>query len=105
MLPPSWPGDERCFLFSVRPSLMLYLASGGNDNFQYLNISTETLPNGLVGEEGARECRRARAWAHSNAGPASASRLVVCPVGDTPSSHRRAWEANLTTTASGSRAT
>lgn len=44
---PKFYGDERCFLFSVRPSLMLYLASGGNDNFQYLNISTETLPNGL----------------------------------------------------------
>lgn len=41
-------GDERCFLFSVRPKLMLYLAVGGNDNFQYLNINTETLPNGLV---------------------------------------------------------
>jgi len=45
-------GDERCFLFSVRPKLMLYLAVGGNDNFQYLNINTETLPNGLVRVEG-----------------------------------------------------
>jgi hypothetical protein len=31
---------------------MLYLAVGGNDNFQYLNINTETLPNGLVRVEG-----------------------------------------------------
>lgn len=42
------PGDGRCFLFSLKPKLALYLASGANDNFQYLNVGVETLPNGLV---------------------------------------------------------
>lgn len=41
-------GDERSFLFSVRPKLLLYLATGANENFQYFNFGTETLPNGLV---------------------------------------------------------
>ncbi|KAG3256756.1 TBC/LysM-associated domain containing 1 [Ictidomys tridecemlineatus] len=43
------PGDERCFLFSVSPSMAVYRPTGYNDHFMYLNCGQQTIPNGLEG--------------------------------------------------------
>uniref|UniRef100_I3MLX6 Uncharacterized protein n=1 Tax=Ictidomys tridecemlineatus TaxID=43179 RepID=I3MLX6_ICTTR len=40
-------GDERCFLFSVSPSMAVYRPTGYNDHFMYLNCGQQTIPNGL----------------------------------------------------------
>lgn len=45
-LKPKFYGDRKNFLFSVRPKLRFYPVTGYNDNFQYLNFGTKTLPNG-----------------------------------------------------------
>ncbi|RKP07879.1 TLD-domain-containing protein [Thamnocephalis sphaerospora] len=45
-LSPDFFGDTRCYLFSTRP-LRIYTPSGYNDHYQYLNVGTKTLPNGL----------------------------------------------------------
>ncbi|RHZ79818.1 hypothetical protein Glove_140g112 [Diversispora epigaea] len=46
-LNPKFYGDQKNFLFSSKPKLRFYPVSGYNDNFQYLNFGTKTLPNGL----------------------------------------------------------
>ncbi|XP_032232835.2 MTOR-associated protein MEAK7 [Nematostella vectensis] len=40
-------GDSHCFLFSLHPSLALYHPTGYNENYMYLNMNMQTLPNGL----------------------------------------------------------
>ncbi|XP_075017611.1 MTOR-associated protein MEAK7 isoform X6 [Calonectris borealis] len=40
-------GDNRCFLFSVFPSLAVYTYTGYNDHYMYLNHGQQTMPNGL----------------------------------------------------------
>ncbi|NXE52200.1 TLDC1 protein, partial [Casuarius casuarius] len=40
-------GDNRCFLFSVFPSLAVYTCTGYNDHYMYLNHGQQTMPNGL----------------------------------------------------------
>ncbi|KAK7481687.1 hypothetical protein BaRGS_00027060 [Batillaria attramentaria] len=40
-------GDDRCFLFRTHPNYGLYMATGYNTNFMYLNLNMQTLPNGL----------------------------------------------------------
>ncbi|NXM34363.1 TLDC1 protein, partial [Oxyruncus cristatus] len=44
---PKFQGDNRCFLFSVSPSLAVYTYTGYNDHFMYLNNGQQTMPNGL----------------------------------------------------------
>ncbi|NXG18558.1 TLDC1 protein, partial [Grallaria varia] len=44
---PQFQGDNRCFLFSVFPSLAVYTYTGYNDHFMYLNHGQQTMPNGL----------------------------------------------------------
>ncbi|XP_050779228.1 MTOR-associated protein MEAK7 isoform X1 [Gopherus flavomarginatus] len=44
---PQFQGDNRCFLFSVSPSLMVYAYTGYNDHYMYLNHGQQTIPNGL----------------------------------------------------------
>ncbi|XP_077888881.1 MTOR-associated protein MEAK7 isoform X2 [Ictidomys tridecemlineatus] len=44
---PQFQGDERCFLFSVSPSMAVYRPTGYNDHFMYLNCGQQTIPNGL----------------------------------------------------------
>ncbi|XP_065517132.1 MTOR-associated protein MEAK7 isoform X2 [Lathamus discolor] len=40
-------GDDRCFLFSVFPSLAVYTYTTYNDHYMYLNHGQQTMPNGL----------------------------------------------------------
>lgn len=42
-------GDQRCFLFSLRPVMKIYPTLPHNDHFLYLNANQKALPNGLVG--------------------------------------------------------
>ena len=42
-------GSSSCFLFTLKPDLGVYTATGYNQNFMYLNQGVQTLPNGLVG--------------------------------------------------------
>lgn len=44
---PQFQGDNKCFLFSVIPSMATYLHTGYNDHFMYLNQGQQTMPNGL----------------------------------------------------------
>ncbi|XP_074864682.1 MTOR-associated protein MEAK7 [Carettochelys insculpta] len=44
---PQFQGDNRCFLFSVFPSLMVHTYTGYNDHYMYLNHGQQTMPNGL----------------------------------------------------------
>ncbi|XP_020610901.1 TLD domain-containing protein 1-like [Orbicella faveolata] len=40
-------GDSYCFLFSVKPNMGVYHPTGYNENFMYLNMGMQTMPNGL----------------------------------------------------------
>ncbi|XP_062474318.1 MTOR-associated protein MEAK7 [Pezoporus occidentalis] len=44
---PQFQGDDRCFLFSVLPSLAVYTYTTYNDHYMYLNHGQQTMPNGL----------------------------------------------------------
>ncbi|XP_008943387.1 PREDICTED: TLD domain-containing protein 1 [Merops nubicus] len=44
---PQFQGDNRCFLFSVFPSLAVYTCTEYNDHYMYLNHGQQTMPNGL----------------------------------------------------------
>ncbi|NWV55991.1 TLDC1 protein, partial [Daphoenositta chrysoptera] len=44
---PQFQGDNRCFLFSVFPTLAVYTCTGYNDHYMYLNHGQQTMPNGL----------------------------------------------------------
>lgn len=46
-LGPSFTGAAQCFLFQLSPNLGIYESSGKNENYAYLNIDQQTLPNGL----------------------------------------------------------
>lgn len=41
-------GDQRCFLFSLRPVMKIHSTLPHNDHFLYLNVNQKALPNGLV---------------------------------------------------------
>lgn len=41
-------GDSHCFLFSVKPTMGVYQPTGYNENYMYLNMGMQTMPNGLV---------------------------------------------------------
>ncbi|KAG0044114.1 hypothetical protein BGZ83_010654 [Gryganskiella cystojenkinii] len=44
---PKFFGTDRSFLFSIRPKFRIYRPSRVNNNFQYLDSGTKTLPNGM----------------------------------------------------------
>lgn len=44
---PKFYGDDKCFVFRTHPNFGVYMSSGYNSNFMYLNINMQTLPNGL----------------------------------------------------------
>lgn len=44
---PQFQGDNKCFLFSITPSMATYTYTGYNDHFMYLNHGQQTMPNGL----------------------------------------------------------
>lgn len=44
---PKFFGDQRCFLFSLRPVMKIYPTLPHNDHFLYLNANQKALPNGL----------------------------------------------------------
>ncbi|XP_067000544.2 MTOR-associated protein MEAK7 isoform X2 [Anabrus simplex] len=46
-LGPSFCGDERSFLFTLRPEINMYFSSGYNEHYQYMNLKQQTFPNGL----------------------------------------------------------
>ncbi|KAG0255989.1 hypothetical protein BG011_004825 [Mortierella polycephala] len=44
---PKFYGTDRSFLFTIRPNFRIYRPSRVNNNFQYLDSGTKTLPNGM----------------------------------------------------------
>ncbi|XP_038664366.1 MTOR-associated protein MEAK7 [Scyliorhinus canicula] len=42
-----FPGDSKCFLFTLRPQLGIYNCTSYNDHYMYLNHGQQTMPNGL----------------------------------------------------------
>jgi len=44
---PKFYGDNRSFLFTLRPEINIYKATTINDHYQYFNDQSHTLPNGL----------------------------------------------------------
>ncbi|KXS20332.1 TLD-domain-containing protein [Gonapodya prolifera JEL478] len=44
---PKYYGDNESFIFRLQPTIVINRASNYNQNFQYFNHSTQTLPNGL----------------------------------------------------------
>ncbi|XP_036896173.1 MTOR-associated protein MEAK7 [Sturnira hondurensis] len=44
---PQFQGDDRCFLFSILPSMAVHTCTGYNDHYMYLNQGQQTIPNGL----------------------------------------------------------
>ena len=44
----SFVGDPNCFLFQLAPQIGVYLSTGYNQHYMYLEQNAQTLPNGLV---------------------------------------------------------
>jgi len=44
---PKFYGDNRSFLFTLRPEINIYKATDINDHYQYFNDQQQSLPNGL----------------------------------------------------------
>uniref|UniRef100_A0A8C0WR15 MTOR-associated protein MEAK7 n=1 Tax=Castor canadensis TaxID=51338 RepID=A0A8C0WR15_CASCN len=44
---PQFQGDNKCFLFSIAPCMAVYMHTGYNDHYMYLNHGQQTIPNGL----------------------------------------------------------
>ncbi|EPQ05442.1 TLD domain-containing protein KIAA1609 [Myotis brandtii] len=44
---PQFQGDNRCFLFSISPSMAVHTCTGYNNHYMYLNHGQQTIPNGL----------------------------------------------------------
>ncbi|KAL1115438.1 hypothetical protein AAG570_007468 [Ranatra chinensis] len=44
---PSFYGDKNCFLFTLRPEMNKFEATGYNSNYQYINADDANLPKGL----------------------------------------------------------
>lgn len=43
-------GDPNCFLFQLAPQLGVYLTTGYNQHYMYLQQNAQTMPNGLVSD-------------------------------------------------------
>ena len=41
-------GNANCFLFKLSPEMGVYVPTGYNENYMYLQQNAQTLPNGLV---------------------------------------------------------
>ncbi|XP_072388479.1 MTOR-associated protein MEAK7 [Diabrotica undecimpunctata] len=41
-------GDDSSFLFTLAPRMRVFTSTGYNQNFQYLNLHQQTLPNGMA---------------------------------------------------------
>lgn len=41
-------GDDSAMLFTLSPAMRCFNTTGYNDHYQYLNLSQQTMPNGLV---------------------------------------------------------
>ncbi len=48
LFPAVFAGNGNCFLFTLSPVMGVYLPSGYNENYMYLEQNAQTLPNGLV---------------------------------------------------------
>ncbi|XP_058819255.1 MTOR-associated protein MEAK7 [Topomyia yanbarensis] len=46
-LGPNYVGNDSSFLFTLRPKMRCFSATGYNDHYQYLNLSQQTMPNGM----------------------------------------------------------
>ncbi|KAI9031277.1 TLD-domain-containing protein [Hyaloraphidium curvatum] len=44
---PKFYGDSKCFIFRLQPDIVIYPATGYNDNYQWFEYATQSLPNGL----------------------------------------------------------
>lgn len=44
---PKFYGDSSCFIFRLQPDIVIYPATGYNQNYQWFEYSTQSLPNGL----------------------------------------------------------
>jgi len=44
---PKFYGDNRSFLFTLRPEINIYKATNINDHYQYFNDKSQSFPNGL----------------------------------------------------------
>ncbi|XP_069492344.1 MTOR-associated protein MEAK7 isoform X2 [Ambystoma mexicanum] len=44
---PQFQGDTRCFLFTILPHVEVFMYSGFNNHYMYLNSGQQTMPNGL----------------------------------------------------------
>ncbi|ORZ23742.1 TLD-domain-containing protein [Lobosporangium transversale] len=44
---PKFYGNDRNFLFTIRPKFRIYRPSSVNNHFQYMDYGTKTLPNGM----------------------------------------------------------
>lgn len=47
-LNPKFFGDDSSFLFTLAPRMRVFSSTGYNQNFQYLNLHQQTLPNGMA---------------------------------------------------------
>lgn len=47
-LSPNFVGNDTSFLFTLRPKMRCFPASGYNGHYQYLNLHQQTMPNGMV---------------------------------------------------------
>lgn len=45
---PGFYGTDDSFLFTVAPKMRIYPATNYNNHYQYMNVNTKTLPNGLL---------------------------------------------------------
>lgn len=46
-LSPKFQGDVKCFLFTLQPEVKVFLPTGYNDHYMYLNYHQQSMPNGL----------------------------------------------------------
>ena len=44
----AFSGTAQTFLYALDPKMEVFLPSGFNENYMYLNVNQQTLPNGLV---------------------------------------------------------
>ncbi|XP_067396284.1 MTOR-associated protein MEAK7 [Emydura macquarii macquarii] len=78
---PQFQGDNRCFLFSISPSLMVHTYTGYNEHYMYLNHGQQTMPNGL-GMGGQHDYFGL--WIDSNYGKGHSRAKPRCTTYDSP---------------------
>ncbi|XP_047383325.1 MTOR-associated protein MEAK7 isoform X1 [Sciurus carolinensis] len=91
---PQFQGDDRCFLFSISPSMAVYEHTGYNDHFMYLNCGQQTIPNGLMltsGRDTARPSPRAPPTTARSCPPRRTSCLTRWRCGPWETPRSRSW--------------